>query len=195
MFEGLDFGSAQEEESFQKFLDGPLKRAVLYARAWHPNQPYDGMPYLEGHLFPVLMSLAVDGYLRDKDMLIASILHDGPEEAPNADAREARLEIIRSEFSARSSTLVRCVTGIGANRTERNADMAIKISNFPESAPLKGHDRLINARTSRRGNLGLHKMYCKEYPAMRALLAPHITSYLLAQLDEAHIPAPAPARA
>lgn len=173
---------------FEQFLEKDFARARLYATAWHYNQNYAGLDYVSGHLDAVVESMGIDGFLEDQDMLIAAMLHDGPEDAPNASAREARFEIITHEFSPMASRLVRAATGIGENRRARN-DMIMKnLLNVPEAAPLKGHDRLVNARTSRVDNPGLHKMYRKEYPAFRELLHPTFTPQLLFMLDEAHEP-------
>ncbi len=152
------------------------------------DQPYAGTNYVDGHLKPVMHSMIDDGFKDDHHMLIAALLHDGPEDAPdrNYDIIEVRLDVIRYEFSELSGLLVQAVTGIGPNRKARNAAIRAGLAAVPAAAPLKGHDRLINARTSRTDNPGLHKMYVKEYPDFREMVFAHISSRLMVMLDNAH---------
>jgi (p)ppGpp synthase/HD superfamily hydrolase len=162
--------------------------AEAYARIWHRDQTYSGGDYTDNHLRLVVNSLIDDGQ-NDDVMLSAAWLHDGPEDAPNAAVRTARQTLIDAEFGTETGGLVFAVTGIGANRKERNANAYAKIPVVPRAAILKGHDRFINALTSQHEMPDLHKMYRKEYPGFRELVAGSISRMLLDALDRAHEPA------
>jgi (p)ppGpp synthase/HD superfamily hydrolase len=157
-----------------------------YARLWHRNDRYGDASYADGHLRPVVNLLIEHGFGNDPEMLSAGWLHDGPEDSGDAMILHGRIRLIKYEFSARTSALVWAVTGIGSNRKQRVLSAYAKIAYFPESAVLKAADRIINARNSKLNKPDLHKMYVKEYGEFRNLVADHIPTVMLDQLDIAH---------
>lgn len=160
--------------------------AEMYARIWHRGQTYNNGDYTDLHIREVVGSLIQYGHGDNHELIAAGWLHDGPEDSPDNATMRARLRLIGREFSVRTENLVWAVTGVGKNRKERNASAydKIQVFQFDGAATLKGHDRLINARTSR--GTSLHAMYQKEYPGFREIVHTMISADLLTALDEAH---------
>lgn len=166
-------------------IDFPIV-AESYAAIWHRGQTYGEGSYKDCHLAAVVQSLIDFGHGDDHEMLAAGWMHDGPEDSPSDQVREVRMALIYAEFSQRVGNIVFSVTGVGKNRRARNACAYGRLRLFPQHGGpiLKGHDRLINARSSRGSSL--HDMYRKEYAGFRRVIEPFVSRDLLTALDEAH---------
>lgn len=111
-----------------------------FAETRHATQRYGDRPYVV-HLTAVrevLRSFDLGG-----DLAIAAWLHDVLEDT--ATSREE----LRARFGADVDELVWAVTGVGANRKERNASAYTKIRATPRAGYLKLADRIANVEASR----------------------------------------------
>jgi (p)ppGpp synthase/HD superfamily hydrolase len=135
-------------------------RARAFAIKGHGEQRYGDRPY-SVHLEAVRAVLRDFGH--GGELAIAAWLHDVVEDTPTS------LDEIRLGFGDEVAALVWAVTGIGANRKERNASAYVKIRNHPRAATLKLADRIANVEASR--GMEKHAMYRKEWPGFRDALA------------------------
>jgi len=134
--------------------------ARRFAEAAHKDQRYGDAPYVT-HL------VAVRRVLADFDhagaLAIAAWLHDTVEDTG------VTREEIETRFGAEVAGLVWAVTGVGANRKERNADAYAKIQAHPPAAILKLADRIANVEASRAVPKKL-EMYRAEWESFRGHL-------------------------
>jgi (p)ppGpp synthase/HD superfamily hydrolase len=137
------------------------ERAREFAIAAHGDQRYGSEPYLV-HLTAVREVLRDFGY--DGDLALAAWLHDTVEDT------EVTVEQLEHEFGPRVAALVWAVTGIGANRKERNASAYAKMLALPDAVTVKLADRIANSEASARGNPGLLAMYREELAGFTAAL-------------------------
>lgn len=134
-----------------------------FAERAHGDQRYGDQPYVT-HLAAVRAVLAdfeVDGALG-----VAAWLHDVVEDTP------VSVEDVTAAFGAEVAALVWAVTGVGANRAERNAAAYAKIEQLPAAVTLKLADRIANTEASVATSPELLAMYRREYPAFKAHLEP-----------------------
>jgi guanosine-3',5'-bis(diphosphate) 3'-pyrophosphohydrolase len=111
-----------------------------FARAAHGDQKYGAAPYVV-HLSAVRTVLADFGY--GGVLGIAAWLHDVAEDTTTT------REEIAARFGAEVAELVWAVTGVGANRKERNLAAYAKIKASPGAAILKLADRIANVEAAR----------------------------------------------
>lgn len=91
------------------------------------------------------------------DLAVAGYLHDVLE-----DTRVTSAELA-AHFPAAAAVVEAC-TGRGANRRERQADIARKIAHNPDAQTVKVADRLANMLSARaNGNERLSQMYAREF--------------------------------
>jgi len=137
------------------------ERARAFAIAAHGDQRYGADPYVV-HLAAVRQVLRDFGY--DGDVALAVWLHDTVEDTA------VTVEELEREFGATVAALVWAVTGVGANRKERNASAYAKMRALPEAVTVKLADRIANSEASARGNPRLLEMYRGELAGFSAAL-------------------------
>lgn len=160
--------------------DGPPASPVLEARRLasrvHEDQFHSGEPYFF-HCCRVAATVAA---ARSDDAATAAAwLHDALEDTVLTP------EAIERCFGARVLALVEACTGRGANRRERNADIARKIAACPDAALIKVADRLDNVDRCWATRDGRLFMYRKEHEAFRErmLAADASLAEVMARLD------------
>lgn len=157
----------------------PMQIAWSMARKYHGAQMYGELPYLF-HISKVFRVLKDFG-VKDNDILIASILHDVPEDT------NCTIEEIKTVFGDRIADIVNRVTNEeGKNRKERAEKTYPKIREIQESLMVKLADRIANTEESLDRNPDLFKMYKKEYTSFRLALhtgAEGIISHMWDRLD------------
>jgi (p)ppGpp synthase/HD superfamily hydrolase len=154
----------------------PLEsRARDFAAERHSEQKYGEAPYTV-HLAAVRAVLA--DFDSHADLLTAAWLHDVVEDTGTS------IDEVRTLFGDVVANMVWAVTGVGANRKERNASAYSKIRAYPVAAQLKLADRIANVEASRgvQGKLG---MYRNEHPAFKDALAGLGPSAMWARLEAA----------
>lgn len=136
-----------------------INRAKLWAIDAHAGQLYGGVPYVI-HLAAV-ETVIVQFLGNDKELRAAAWLHDIVE-----DVDGVTREDVETEFGARVALAVWAVTGVGANRKERNtnAHEKIRMVGF-DAIALKLSDLIANVEAG--GKTG---MYRKEHPDFKAAL-------------------------
>lgn len=134
----------------------------------HGDQRYGNLPY-EAHLHDVRMVIIrfalnlANGTL--SDLLNAAWLHDVMEDTP------IKLSSIIQQFGTEVARMVWAVTGIGANRKERNASAYRKIREYGLPAViLKLADRIANTEHSITHQTRHLEMYRREFPEFEAAL-------------------------
>jgi (p)ppGpp synthase/HD superfamily hydrolase len=132
-----------------------VHNALQFAIFAHGNQMYGNFPYIV-HLSDVHKILREYHY-DDEEILAASFLHDTIE-----DCGVSR-EMIEARFGEKVAKYVWAVSGFGANRKERKADMLAKLQDFPKAVSLKMADRYANILNCQTFNPRLLEMYKKEY--------------------------------
>ena len=137
--------------------------ARRFAAEKHASQRYGDEPYTV-HLAAVREVLRGAGIGDDQPLAAAAWLHDVVEDTGTP------REEVAARFGEHVASLVWAVTGVGANRKERNADAYAKIRAFPEAATLKLADRIANVEASARVPDKL-AMYQREHPGFEAALA------------------------
>lgn len=163
-----------------------IAEAERLAHKWHVGQTYvDDRPYAVTHL-KNCVKVGADFGLTSVDQIVALWLHDGPEDAKTKEEREERLRVIRETFGENAYQLVWAVTGVGEKRAIRNADIMTKVLAFPDAAPVKAIDRLINiiASAHEGSTGGLIKMYAKEHDAF-IYVRPYIPERLWTMIEQA----------
>lgn len=157
--------------------------AAGYAAARHGDQRYGDRPYV-AHLAAVREVLEAAVASSDLDAVtrralgLAAWLHDVVEDA------SVPIAEIESRFGADVAALVWAVTGVGANRKERNAGAYAKIRANPHAAWLKLADRIANVEASAE-RPDKRSMYAAEHPSFRAALDGLGSPALWARLDAA----------
>lgn len=131
------------------------ERARKFAAERHASQMYGDQPYIV-HLEAVREVLRWAGYEDGHSLSIAAWLHDVVEDT------ETTIDEIRALFGENVADLVWAVTGVGANRTERNASMYEKCRRCPRAVYLKLADRIANVEAARANDPPKLKMYQKE---------------------------------
>jgi (p)ppGpp synthase/HD superfamily hydrolase len=142
-------------------MDSDEERARSFASEKHAAQRYGEQPYVV-HLAAVRAVLAAFGH--GGALAVAAWLHDVVE-----DTDVSRDEVCAA-FGEEVAALVWAVTGVGANRKERNASAYEKIRQLPAAATLKLADRIANVEASQTQPDKL-AMYRKEWSAFSAALA------------------------
>jgi (p)ppGpp synthase/HD superfamily hydrolase len=132
-------------------------RARSFAEAAHEGQRYGDAPYIT-HLVAVRAVLDDFGY--GGALGVAAWLHDSIEDTG------ATKDEIATRFGEEVAELVWAVTGVGANRKERNASAYAKIRATPRAAILKLADRIANVEASRTVPSKL-EMYRAEWRSFR----------------------------
>jgi (p)ppGpp synthase/HD superfamily hydrolase len=136
---------------------------------------YDGLPYVDAHVDAVVRALfehrdiIVEMVGEDvfTNLVIAAYLHDAVEDT------KATIRMIARRFGLPVARLVWAVTGVGATRVIRNADMERKILLHLLAAILKLADRIANVRASEFGSKH-RKMYWKELPHFETYIRPYV---------------------
>lgn len=154
-----------------------IERASLMAIRAHGDQRYGDQHY-EYHLQAVVDVLISFG-ITDIDMICAGWFHDSIEDT------SMTYDDIEAAFGASVADLVWAVTGVGANRKERNRSIYEKIKNFPMAAVLKTADRIANAENARANSPSLFKMYCRERDAFVEAVKDHLHPLWLERLVNA----------
>lgn len=123
-------------------------RALQFASAAHEaeGQTWGEFPYSE-HLIRVYETLRRVG-VDNEFVLVAAILHDVLEDTLVSPAE------LKSEFGPLVYDLVESVTGRGANRRERNKDIADKCRGSWGRTAIKLADRVVNVELG--GKLGMY---------------------------------------
>lgn len=155
-----------------KTLVGKARQFAIEA---HDGQTYGPYPYYF-HLDQVFRLLLQAG--RSGPILPAAFLHDVLEDT------SATVAQVRDLFGVEVFELVWAVTGIGANRRERNADIYRKLALLPPARDLKLADRLANLSCSDQ-KPGLRQMYLREHPEFLAAVEgadPWLLDQYLAQI-------------
>lgn len=138
-------------------------------------QLYDDLPYVDGHVDKVVAALfehrevivAMVGEDVFTNLVISAYLHDSVEDT------KATIRLIARRFGLPVARLVWAVTGVGATRVIRNADMERKILLHVLAAILKLADRIANVRASAFGSK--HRtMYWKELPHFETYIRPYV---------------------
>ncbi len=140
----------------------PDRVAREYAMRQHEGQLYGEAPYTV-HLEAVREVLRWAGVEDGQPLAIAAWLHDAVEDT------NATREEVAAQFGDDVASLVWAVTGVGANRKERNENAYAKIRVCPDAATLKLADRIANVEASANVPDKL-AMYRKEWPAFRHAL-------------------------
>ena len=172
-----------------------LDLAKAFARTVHANQPYGKCPegkkksYEDGHLRVIVQILAEAGLTSEDDQIIA-YLHDSIEDIDPA-LRILAHDFVRDQFSDHVYQVVWAVTGIGANRAERNAFYYMKMAIYPEAANYKVADRVANMENAKRDRHvpkceRLLAMYRKEDKSFRENVLRYATNkHLIARYEAA----------
>lgn len=136
-----------------------VNAAANFAMEEHYRQMYGGMPYF-CHLESVVSVLKRYGYTYDDEIIAAGYLHDIVEDC------SISVKEISEKFGSRVSELVDAVTdGEGKNRKERKLRSHKLISETKDAIIIKLADMIANVENCiRYENIGLGKMYKKEYP-------------------------------
>jgi guanosine-3',5'-bis(diphosphate) 3'-pyrophosphohydrolase len=146
----------------------PLYDAELLALGFafkaHGDQRYGHAPYVT-HLAAVRDVLIEFGCV-ETTHLIAAWLHDTIEDT------SVTREQIDADFGHDVARYVWAVTGVGANRAERNHSAYDKMRECPESIVVKLADRIANTRAAKATNPHIFKMYQHEYLTFRGTLRP-----------------------
>jgi (p)ppGpp synthase/HD superfamily hydrolase len=141
--------------------DRALEEAArAFAEERHATQKYGDRPYLV-HLSAVRDVLRSMGH--GGPLAVAAWLHDVVEDTPTTK------DEVCARFGADVAALVWAVTGVGANRSERNASAYAKIRATPDAATLKLADRIANVEASR-GRPDKLAMYRGEWASFEAAL-------------------------
>ena len=141
-------------------LSTKVQFARDYAIEKHADQKYGEHPY-SFHLDAVYEITLEIGL--GEDYQIAAYLHDVLEDTTTT--REDMQKI----FGEHITNMVYAVSGFGASRSERQADMKRKINEYPAAIDLKMADRLANLRSSQINKPSLFKTYCKEHEILKEL--------------------------
>jgi len=149
--------------------------ARVFAEAAHADQKYGDAPYVK-HLTMVRAVLADFGY--GGALGVAAWLHDVVEDTP-----VSRQEV-ETRFGSDVAELVWAVTGVGADRKERNATAYAKIRALPAAAILKLADRIANVEASRDVPKKL-ALYRAEWGAFRKALGDLGDPRMWARLERA----------
>lgn len=139
-----------------------IQAARRFAIEWHGDQKYGEQPYVV-HLDQVAAFLIALGALPWQ--ICAAYLHDILEDT------DCPPELMEQTFGSKVLQWVRAVTGVGANRKERQQSIVKQLQDDTSGAALlKLADRFVNVRTSvEQGNTGKLKMYRKDVPLYAAL--------------------------
>ena len=151
--------------------------ACEFATKKHELQRYGEQPYTV-HLQAVRNILQWAGVENDHPLAIAAWLHDTLEDTNTTH------DEITARFGEEVTALVWAVTGVGANRKERNAHAYAKMRAHPSAITLKLADRIANVEASATVPDKL-AMYQKEWPSFRDALAGHGPPALWQRLREA----------
>jgi (p)ppGpp synthase/HD superfamily hydrolase len=141
-----------------------VKAARQFALEWHGGQMWDDLPYIE-HLDRVaalLTSLGAETW-----QIVAAYLHDILEDTACPES------LIEQKFGTKVLAWVKAVSGNGANRKEKQADIVRKLQADTTGATLlKLGDRLVNVRKCVEDqDEKLLKMYRKDVPLYAELFA------------------------
>lgn len=147
----------------------------------HGDQKYGTHPYCL-HLSMVEHSLVNHGY-DDFHHRAAAWLHDGLEDTG------LTYQFIQKTYGEKVGRMVYACTGVGENRKARNACIYERLKQFPEGAPVKAVDRLVNMTFSAQNNSKKLNMYLDEFPEFYEnikvpLLETRRGSRLLSSLEE-----------
>lgn len=152
--------------------------AAQFAIERHAGQMYGDRPYVT-HLCAVWQVLRDSG-VRAGPLQTAAWLHDVLEDTPTTFAE------LGERFGEEVQALVWAVTGVGANRKERNGEVYRKIKICPAAADLKLADRIANVEAAiRDGAAGKFDMYREEHDEFEAALYGLGSPHLWARLREA----------
>jgi guanosine-3',5'-bis(diphosphate) 3'-pyrophosphohydrolase len=151
--------------------------ARTFAVAAHGAQKYGDQPY-QAHLSAVVQVLADFGYFGE--WAEAGWLHDTLE-----DTHTNRNDLL-GIFGLEVISLVWAVTGIGANRKERNADIYRKCAEYPRAVVLKLADRIANVESAQLRDPKLHAMYAREAHDFWSALGEHGDPRMWRRLDKAY---------
>jgi len=140
-----------------------VPRARAFAIVMHGEQLYDGMPYVV-HLDRVADIVRAAGGC--PWLIAAAYLHDVLEDT------QCTMERLAMLFGVRVASLVYAVTGIGANRKERQQSILLHLAYTAAARLLKLADRVANVEYSvAKGSTQKLAMYRKEAPLYREVFA------------------------
>lgn len=153
--------------------------AKVFAIRNHGAQRYGANPYAY-HLDKVERVLVAAAYTSDV-WKASAWLHDVVEDTP------ADISTVRQMFGDEVADNVWAVSGFGANRKERNADIYRKLAARPTAWTLKVSDRIANCESCREEtNVNLAGMYAKEASNFESLCINHVSAQLFKRLVNAH---------
>lgn len=143
----------------------------VFAIRRHGEQKYGSYPYAL-HLAMVENYLSEFGF-KEYHYQAAAWLHDVLEDTRTV------LDDILNCYGGIVASIVYSVSGEGATRKERNANMYERVAKYPLAAPVKVADRISNLTISitsarHREDVSKLKMYLNEAEEFRANIFPHI---------------------
>lgn len=142
-----------------------LSLAQQFAEMVHATHRYDDLPYMEGHISVVAQVFSDAGMTSDDDQIIA-LLHDTIEDVAGYGMQCMAREFIEANFSNHVYQSVWAMSGMGASRKIRNADIYQKVGAYPPAANYKLGDRIANAEkglaSASRDKKSFISMYSKE---------------------------------
>ena len=142
-------------------MDANEVAAREFAIERHGVQRYGELAYV-AHLAAVREVLAEAGI--GGHFLVAAWLHDVIEDTPTT------RDEVAQRFGEPVAALVWAVTGVGADRAQRNLAAYAKMRAHPEAATLKLADRIANVEASVQGSPEMLARYRAEWPAFAAAL-------------------------
>ncbi len=150
-------------------------KAAAFAVIAHGDQLYGERPY--SYHLQAVAAVLIDAGIMNPDLLAAAWLHDVIEDTP------VTHEQLTEAFGPVIADLAWECTGVGKNRTERNASIYRKITD--RSALVKVADRIANVETSTRDSKH-RSMYRKERAAFWNAVARRVPVSLQQRLDAAY---------
>jgi len=138
----------------------------------HGQQRYGDAPY-DAHLAAVVQILSEFGYGGAYEA--AGWLHDVVEDTGIV------IDQVRDRFGDEVADLVDAVTGLGANRAERNARIYAGLQRCPAAAVVKLADRIANVEAAMPGS-DHHRRYRREAPSFALIVEPNVPSTMWQRL-------------
>jgi len=143
-----------------------VQRAWVLSQEIHDGQMYGVFPYVK-HIWDVY-SMGAEHWPDDEDVLVALLLHDGPEDT------SLTVGDIRTEFGDRPANMVHAVTTPSSlgNRNIRLEVLFEQLLEFPEGLKVKLPDRKANVTSCWTEHNPMLFRYYKEHRKLRKRLRP-----------------------
>lgn len=149
------------------------------AKQWHGDQQYGEYPYTT-HLRQVAQVLRDCGYVQ-RGWAAVAWLHDVLEDTDYGYTR------LRNDFGDYIAQLVFKVSGFGANRKLKQANILHKIAGDREACILKAADRIANLEFAARTKSRYRQGYLKERAEFDKVVVPHLNQCMAERLAEAYM--------